>query len=153
MSGRMCVQSHTSPEKACNLNANHKILRTTLSYQLHLYVSFSKIYSPTSKYLFWQSKQPMHTPLSNSLDFLTKQFSVQNKITKGSIVTLFVQRTFSSKKFLEVSRRPYKLHAQIKPDYTFLLHNSLCLIKICGSILCTQNKLSSHQSSSHFRWC
>ena len=28
-----------------------------------------------------------------------------------------------------------KSHAQIKLDYLFLLHNCLCLIKICGSII------------------
>ena len=44
------------------------------------------IYLPSSKYLFWQSKK---------------------KVIKSNIVTLYVQRIFSSKKFLEFSSKSY----------------------------------------------
>ena len=85
-----------------DFNADHKVLRTTFFCQIKfIYMLPETIHLPTSKYFFYQSKQLIHTSLSDSSEFLLKLLLIKYfEINISHFNCIFSSKDFSLEKVL-----------------------------------------------------
>ena len=103
----------TGHETLITLNSGRDLKMSTLMptikfYKQHFLPTSSgffldNLFANLNIIFFGQSKQPIYTSFSNSLEFLIKLILVQIKINIRQLSRTFFQRTFSSNRFLEAS--------------------------------------------------
>ena len=102
-------------------------------------------------------KQKESRPNYNDNDWITMITLLIVKISNIRTCNKYIYRPFQERWAItcihaKVFRRVISpMHKWTFLDYTFFLHNCLCLIKTCNTIICTYN-ISSHQSPGFGIW-